>query len=113
MPPGFPSQSPNTTSGRILALWLYPSAEAQAAAIADDIAYDAHDIDDGLRADLFGFDELRRSPSSLTFCARSMAPIRASNAARRAHEVVRRVITRMIEDVIAETGRRLTALAPA
>src|SRR6202045_1858768 len=37
-----------------LQLWSYPSVEAQIAAFADDIAYDAHDIDDGLRAELFG-----------------------------------------------------------
>src|SRR6202790_2980405 len=41
-----------------LALAQFPSAEAQAGAIADDIAYDAHDIDDGLRADLFSLDDL-------------------------------------------------------
>ncbi len=41
-----------------LELWSFASAEAQVAAIADDIAYDAHDIDDGLRADLFALDDL-------------------------------------------------------
>ena len=41
-----------------LELWSYASAEAQAAAIADDIAYDAHDIDDGLRAELFALDDI-------------------------------------------------------
>ena len=41
-----------------LELWSYASAEAQVAAIADDVAYDAHDIDDGLRADLFSLDEI-------------------------------------------------------
>src|SRR5271169_6213203 len=41
-----------------LELWSQPSAEAQVAALADDIAYDAHDIDDGLRADLFTLDDI-------------------------------------------------------
>ena len=41
-----------------LELWSFASAEAQVAAIADDIAYDAHDIDDGLRAELFALDDL-------------------------------------------------------
>src|SRR3984885_7135604 len=41
-----------------LQLWSYPSAEAQVAAVADDIAYNAHDIDDGLRADLFRLDDI-------------------------------------------------------
>src|SRR5499425_3529374 len=45
-----------------LELALYPSAEAQAGAIADDIAYDAHDIDDGLRAQMFTIDELATLP---------------------------------------------------
>ena len=45
-----------------LGLSTYASAEAQAAAIADDIAYDAHDIDDGLRAGLLNLDGLRDTP---------------------------------------------------
>ena len=45
-----------------LELWSYASLEAQVAAFADDIAYDAHDIDDGLRAGLFGVDDLKVMP---------------------------------------------------
>src|SRR5690242_6338491 len=45
-----------------LELWSFASAEAQLAAIADDIAYDAHDIDDGLRAELFALDDLTAVP---------------------------------------------------
>ncbi len=41
-----------------LQLWSFPSAEAQVAAVADDIAYDAHDIDDGLRAGLFTLQDI-------------------------------------------------------
>ena len=43
-------------------MWSYASLEAQVAAFADDIAYDAHDIDDGLRAGLFGVDDLKVMP---------------------------------------------------
>src|ERR1700721_731062 len=45
-----------------LELWSWPGAEAQVAALADDIAYDAHDIDDGLRADLFTLDDIAVVP---------------------------------------------------
>src|SRR4051794_17018856 len=45
-----------------LDLWSFASLEAQVAAIADDIAYDTHDIDDGLRADLFHLDDLKVMP---------------------------------------------------
>ena len=94
-----------------LELWSFASAEAQVAAIADDIAYDAHDIDDGLRAGLFGLEDL----AGVALLRDILAGIggAAADESRAVHELVRRLITRMIEDVIAETGARLTALAPA
>jgi dGTPase len=96
-----------------LQLWSFASAEAQVAAIADDIAYDAHDIDDGLRADLFALDDL----ADVAFLREILATIRQGGAtiepARAGHEVVRRVITRLIEDVIAETAARLRQLSPS
>jgi dGTPase len=91
----------------------YASGEAQAAAISDDIAYDAHDIDDGLRAGLFAIDELAVVP----FIAGIIREVDLSGGKltefRRNHEVIRRIITRMIEDVIAESTRRLRSLSPA
>jgi dGTPase len=95
-----------------LELWTYPGAEAQAAAIADDIAYDAHDIDDGLRAELFGLGDL----AEVTLIGGVLDEIGARyphlEAPRLAHELIRRVIARMIEDVISESQRRLAALRP-
>jgi dGTPase len=95
-----------------LQLWSFPGAEAQVATPADDIAYDAHDIDDGLRADLFRLDEL----AAVALPGRIIRDIRAAypalDAARLVHEFVRRLIGLLIEDVVAETGRRLAALAP-
>ena len=95
-----------------LELWSFASAEAQVAAIADDIAYDAHDIDDGLRAGLFTLDDI----ASVPVVGNVLRGIDGRNpdldANRRAHEVVRGLITRMIEDVIAETSARAKALAP-
>jgi len=95
-----------------LDLWSFASAEAQVAALADDIAYNAHDIDDGLRAELFALDDLGEVPlaAGLIGEIRWMHP--RLDTGRTVHELVRRVITRMIEDVIAETGARLAALAP-
>jgi dGTPase len=95
-----------------LELWSYASAEAQVAALSDDIAYDAHDIDDGLRADLFTLEDI----SAVPLVGGILADIERAHAglemARRVHELVRRIITRMIEDVIAECGRRVAMLKP-
>jgi dGTPase len=95
-----------------LDLATFASAEAQAAAFADDIAYDAHDIDDGLRADLFALDDTVTVPLIGAIVTEIDRAYPGLDASRRAHEVVRRLITRMIEDVIAESRRRLDALSP-
>ncbi|HEU5273360.1 MAG TPA: deoxyguanosinetriphosphate triphosphohydrolase [Xanthobacteraceae bacterium] len=93
-----------------LDLARYPSAEAQAGAIADDIAYDAHDIDDGLRAGLFSLDDLAQVPLVGDILSEIAADHPGLDGGRRAHELVRRLITRMIEDVLAESTRRLSGL---
>jgi dGTPase len=109
---GLPRATADYVQRNDLALWSYPSAEAQVAAIADDIAYDAHDIDDGLRADLFGLHELTSLPL-VGAILRETAALGAMDLPRRVHELVRRLITRMIEDVIGESRQRIAALAPA
>jgi dGTPase len=109
---GIPAAIAAYAARQDLELWNYAGAEAQAAAIADDIAYDAHDIDDGLRADLFAIDDLRDVPLVGDVLREIDARYPRLEPARRAHELVRRVITRMIEDVIAESQRTLAALAP-
>jgi len=87
-----------------------PGAEAQVAALADDIAYDAHDIDDGLRAGLFTLDDLRGLP----LVGEALRAVEAEwsdlHRRRLVHEVVRRVLDRMIGDVLDETRRRVAAL---
>ena len=88
------------------------SAEAQAAALADDIAYDAHDLDDGLRAGLFAIEDLRAVPLLAEILAEVDGRWPGLDEARRIHEVVRRVITRFVEDAIAESERRIAALQP-
>jgi len=90
-----------------LDLALHASLEAQAAALADDIAYDAHDIDDGLRAGLFTLADIRAVP----FVAGVVAEIEDRHpgleAPRLIHELTRRVITRFIEDAMGESRRRI------
>ncbi|ODN68991.1 deoxyguanosinetriphosphate triphosphohydrolase [Methylobrevis pamukkalensis] len=96
-----------------LMLWSWPGAEAQAAAISDDIAYDAHDLDDGLRAHLFELSDLEDLPlvgPTLHAIRRRYPGIERSRAI---HELTRRLITLMIEDVIGEGLARLAAAAPA
>lgn len=92
-----------------LALSQFASLEAQAAAIADDIAYDAHDLDDGLRAGLFDLEALRATP----FLAGLLDEIAVLHPGlerpRVIHELVRRVITRFVEDAIAESRLRIAA----
>lgn len=95
-----------------LELWTQPSAEAQAAALADDIAYDAHDIDDGLRAGLFTLDDIAVVPIIGDIMREIDAQYAKLDDSRRVHELVRRIITRMIEDVIAETTRRIGSHPP-
>jgi len=93
-------------------LATYAAAEAQVAALADDIAYDAHDIDDGLRARLFDVIDLGDVPlagDALSEVLRSWPDIARP---RLVHETVRRVTSWMIADVLAETRRRLAEHDP-
>ena len=93
-------------------LWSYPSAEAQCGAIADDIAYDAHDIDDGLRAEMFRIEELAGLPLVGDILREIAAQHPRLEPGRHAHELIRRLITLMIEDVIAQSRRRIVELEP-
>ncbi|MBY5396869.1 deoxyguanosinetriphosphate triphosphohydrolase [Rhizobium leguminosarum] len=95
-----------------LELATYASLEAQVAAIADDIAYNTHDIDDGLRSGYLTFDMLEEIP----FLAGLMAEVRVRyphlEPSRFTHEIMRRQITRMVEDVIGVAQQRLSLLRP-
>ena len=90
-----------------LELFSFASAEAQAAAIADDIAYDAHDIDDGLRAGLFALEDIASVPLVGAIIAAIRVEYPTLEPERLVHELVRRLIGSMVEDVIAETRQRL------
>ncbi|KAB1086410.1 deoxyguanosinetriphosphate triphosphohydrolase [Neorhizobium galegae] len=95
-----------------LELASYASLEAQVAAIADDIAYNTHDIDDGLRSGLLTFEMLDDVP----FLAKLMAEVRARyphlEPSRFAHEIMRRQITHMVEDVIDVAQHNLDKVDP-
>ncbi len=90
-----------------LQLDLYASAEAQVASIADDIAYNNHDIDDGLRAGLIDIAELADVPFVGGFVRALGGPASDMDRGRMIYEVNRRLITVMIDDVVAESRKRL------
>jgi len=95
-----------------LDLSRHSSLEAQCAAIADDIAYNAHDLDDGLRAGLFDLADVEQLPLAGEHLAlvRDLYP--GLDESRTVHEIVRRQITSMVEDVIVTTKEALGSLKP-
>jgi dGTPase len=95
-----------------LELWSFASLEAQVAAFADDIAYDAHDIDDGLRAGLFAVDDLKVMPLTEAIIAEIGGHYPDLDDVRRGAELVRELISYLIGAVVAETQKRLEAAKP-
>src|SRR6218665_736073 len=90
-----------------LRLSSFASLEAQTAAIADDIAYNAHDIDDALRAGLIVLADLADVPLAGPIVREVLAIYPDVAPKRQAHEVQRRLITRAIEDVIATSAANI------
>ena len=95
-----------------LELWTHAGAEAQAAAIADDIAYDAHDLDDALRAGLFPTDELAGLPIVGPLIGELQQRYPGVERSRLVNEMTRRLIAAMISDVIVETEKRMLSAQP-
>jgi len=95
-----------------LELDTYASAEAQVAAIADDVAYNHHDLHDGLRAELFSTDELADLPILRGCFAEVDQRYPGLNYYRRRHEALRRFFGVLVEDVIVLARRNLADLAP-
>lgn len=90
-----------------------PSLEAQIANVADEIAYNNHDLDDGIRAGLLTFEELKQVP---LFAREYEAVIRAHpdlDERRLVHEIVRRMINHVVVDLIQTTSRRIQEANPA
>jgi dGTPase len=90
-----------------LELDTFPSAEAQVAALADDIAYNNHDIDDGLRAGLFAVADLADVPLVGPVFGEVAAHYSEIEEPRLIHESIRRLIDRMVGDLIGEARKRL------
>lgn len=90
-----------------LELHTYASAEAQVAAIADDIAYNNHDLDDGLRAGFFKLEDLEMLPliGDIIKDVRKDHPMLSPQ--RQSHEVIRKLINRMVADVLITTQARI------
>src|SRR5690606_37865928 len=95
-----------------LQLEQWASLEAQIGNLSDDIAYNNHDLDDGLRAGMFAIQDLYALPV-LGEIAREIQEKHAeADRTRRANEIVRRLMGRMVRDVLEETTRRLDKLKP-
>jgi len=85
----------------------FAGPEAQVAALSDDIAYNNHDIDDGLRAGLFELNDLADVPLAGPVIEEVLRLYPGLETQRLIHEAVRRMINLMVRDVIEETSRRL------
>ena len=109
---GIPSGISDYTRTYDLELWSFASLEAQVAAIADDIAYDAHDIDDGLRAGLFTVDDLKIMPLTAAIIADIAGHYPDLDDDRRGAELVRELISYLIGAVVSEPRSRLQAAKP-
>ena len=107
---GLPGIFREEDDARPLGLDCWPSAEAQCAALADDIAYVAHDLDDGLRAGLFALATCRAVPFLGLLLDEIAARHPALEESRTIHELTRRLITRFVEDALDESGRRLAGM---
>ncbi|HVW58222.1 MAG TPA: deoxyguanosinetriphosphate triphosphohydrolase [Rhizobiaceae bacterium] len=90
----------------------FAGVEAQCAAIADDIAYDSHDIDDGLRSGLLTLEMLEEAPLSASILAKVRDLYPGLDPVRTGHELMRRQITFMVEDVIRTASARLEKEKP-
>ena len=104
---GLPAGIDDSPAPADLRLASFASLEAQIAAIADDIAYNAHDMDDALRAGLITLADLSDVPLAGPIVREVLARYPDIAPKRQAHEVQRRLITRTIEDVIGATAENI------
>ena len=96
-----------------LELHTFAGPEAQVAALSDDIAYNNHDIDDGLRAGVFQLADLEHLPLVGDILREVKTKYPGLEEGRLVPEMIRRLISAMVDDVLAETTRRLASAQPA
>lgn len=94
-----------------LELHSFASAEAQISSLADDIAYNNHDLEDGLRAGFFTLDDLATLPMLGDLVLEIQDRHTTLDVQRQTHEVIRRMINRMVNDVIGQTTANIDAYA--
>lgn len=110
---GLPAGIDSIPAKADLRLSSYASLEAQVAAIADDIAYNAHDIDDALRAGLVSLEDFADAPMAGPIVREVQSLYPDVGPKRQTHEVQRRMITRAIEDVIANSAENIRSAGVA
>jgi dGTPase len=86
-----------------------PSLEAQVCNLADEIAYNNHDVDDGLRSGLITIDQIREVPVFARFCGEVEQSFPGVSGRRLVHETVRRMINALVLDLVSEVTRRISA----
>ncbi len=101
------------TAGHDLELHTYPSAEAQIAALSDDIAYNTHDMEDGLRAGLFTLQDLEEMQLLGPIIRALHEKYPDLELGRMVPETTRRMIDHLVSDLIAESTRRFVTAAPS
>ncbi|MFL2883157.1 MAG: deoxyguanosinetriphosphate triphosphohydrolase [Pelagibacteraceae bacterium] len=84
-----------------------PSLEAQIASISDDIAYNSHDLEDGLRANLFKIEELDNIPIISDIIVKNLKKTRTSNRELVLRQIIREIINEMVKDIISNTKKNL------
>jgi len=111
-----PASLPDTVAEYLaqhdLEVTSYPGPEAQIAALADDIAYNNHDIDDALRAELFSIEDLNEVPLVGPVFHVLKQEFPGLEAPRLVHEAVRRLINAMVTDLVTETKARIAQFGP-
>ena len=103
----------NVDSQMGLELCLFGSLESQIAALADDVAYNAHDLDDGLRADLFSFKDLSDVTIIKPIIEMLSDKYPGISKGRMIHELSRRTVNLLVTDLLTETHSRLLRINPA